>query len=135
MNHIELIIIGWILAAVPLSANAASARIAGTYSSFFYSAEGGDLLGYEVRLIPTSQGLKAVVQSAQGEAGDLYVVEVKRNANGISFDIPDLSGKPGRFTGNVVERGLEGTIRLPTGDAEKVFLRRTTSHWERLPFK
>lgn len=107
------------------------ARIAGTYSSLTYNKQGGDLLGYEVRIIPTRHGPKAVVQIAEGGAGDIYVVDVKQSAATLSFDIPVPGGQPGRFSGEVSDDGLRGTISYPSGAKEEVFLRRTTSYWER----
>jgi hypothetical protein len=48
----------------------------GTYSSLSYNSESDDLVGYEVRIIPTNQGNKAIVQVAEGDAGRIYIVDV-----------------------------------------------------------
>ncbi len=105
-------------------------RIAGTYSSLAYHEEGGDLLGYEVRIIPTNKGLRAVVQIAEGGAGEVNVVQVVQTGETLAFNIPLADDAPARFEGKVTARGLEGTVTFPSGASERLILRRSVSYWD-----
>lgn len=104
--------------------------LAGTYSSLTFNAEGGDLVGYEVRIIPTNAGNKALVQVAEGDAGRVYLVDVVILTGSIEFDVPLTSSKAGKFTGQLSVAGLRGSISYPTGVRESVFLHRGASYWE-----
>lgn len=112
-------------------AAADSTQVPGTYSSLTYNEEGGDLLGYEVRMIPTNQGIRAVVQVAEGDAGRIHIVDVVEAAGEVSFEIPLASGMHGNFNGKVTSNGLEGEITYPSGEHESLLLKRAISYWER----
>lgn len=105
--------------------------IAGTYTSLSYNQESGDLTGYEVRIIPSNQGNKAVVQVAEGDAGRLYLVDVAETSMQVTFDVPLASGVLGKFEGEVTKLGLKGVISYVPGSSEKVLLKRSASYWER----
>ena len=106
-------------------------KVAGTFSSLTYNAEGGDLIGFEVRIVPSNEGLKALVQVAQGDSGKVYLVSVEQKGDVLSFDVPLSLNMHGRFEGTVSPNGLDGKISYPTGAIERVSLKRTTSYWER----
>jgi hypothetical protein len=107
-------------------------KLPGTYSSLSYNAEGGDLLGYEVRLIPARVGLLAVVQIAEGGAGEVFLVPVKQEtADVVSFSIGSPGKKPAKVRGTVSEIGMDANIVQPSGESERVFLKRGASYWER----
>lgn len=121
-----------LIVAVSVAVAAPTTKYAGTYSSLAYNAESGDLTGYEVRIIPSNQGLKAVVQVAEGDAGRVYIVDViKKNSNTLSFAVPLASGIHATFTGTVSALGLDGVISFPSGHTQKIFLKRSISYWER----
>lgn len=103
----------------------------GTFSSLIYNAQSGDLTGYEVHLIPTNLGLKAVVQVAEGDAGRLYVVDATIKGDEIELRIPLVSGAAGLFKGRLSGGGIDGSISFPSGFVEKVFLKKTRSYWEK----
>lgn len=105
-------------------------KLAGTYSSIVFNEEGGDVLGYEVRIAPTARGFQAVVQVAEGAPGPLHVVDVIQTKDSIKFDIPLDGEVKGTFEGRVTASGLEGIISLPAGRV-RVELKRTISYWER----
>lgn len=105
-------------------------KLAGTYSSFTYNEEGGDVLGYEVRIAPTSHGFQAIIQVAEGAPGLLHVVDVVQKGDLIKFDVPLDGEVKAAFEGRVTARGLEGTITLPAG-LQRVTLKRAMSYWER----
>jgi len=106
-------------------------RLTGMYSSLAYNSEGGDLVGYEIRIVPTNQGNKAVVQVAEGDAGRIYVVDVTGDDKDLYFDIPLASGVRGKFHGHVGDEGLEGAISFPGQLVENVTIRKSTSYWEK----
>lgn len=109
---------------------ASGRRITGTYSSLQYNAQSGDLLGYEVLIIPTDVGYKAVVQVAEGAPGQVYICQVMQKGDTISFDITLSSGAKESFTGEVTGNFLTGDILSPSGK-EHVQLKRGTSYWDK----
>ena len=102
----------------------------GTYSTLKYNREGGDLLGYEVRIVPTVNGLQAVVQVAEGVPGPLYIVPVLEKDGIIKFEIPITANVRGAFEGKATAVGLEGKLTLPAGTTN-ILLKRKTSYWEK----
>jgi hypothetical protein len=113
-----------------ISVEAIAASPAGTYSSLQYNQEGGDLLGYEVLIIPTDVGYKAVVQVAEGSPGEVYIVELHMSDGYIHFDIPLSSGKKESFSGQVRGQFLIGDITSPSG-IEHVRLKHGSSYWDK----
>lgn len=109
---------------------AASRSVFGTYSSLKYNNESGDLLGYEVLIIPTDVGLKAIVQVAEGSPGQVYIVRVVEKGGNISFDIPLSSGIRESFSGRVEGSYLIGDVFSP-GGKEHVELKRGMSYWDK----
>lgn len=120
-----------LLACMQVACASGAVKLPGTYSSLAYHEEGGDLIGYEVRFIPTNQGTKAVVQVAEGDAGRIYIVDVVEEAGTVQFEIPLASGLRSKFSGKLTDDGLKGTITSPSGEHEDLFLRRATSYWEK----
>lgn len=106
-------------------------KVAGTYSSFEFNEEGGDLVGIEIRLIPTRVGLKAVVQVAEGGAGDIDLVAVTETNGEVRFDVPTPGSAPAKFKGRISVSGMAGTLSYPSGATENIVLKRTSSYWER----
>lgn len=105
------------------------AALVGRYSSLTYNSEGGDLVGYEVRIMPTNQGNKAVVRVAEGDAGRIYIVDVIGNDKELYFDVPLESGVRGHFRGRLSGKGLEGTISFPDRSVENVTIRKLANYW------
>jgi hypothetical protein len=117
----------WLFAAlvlVPMISAAADARISGIFTSLKYHEEAGDLLGYEILIVPTGNEWSAVVQVAQGELGVPFVVPVTVKGQTISFPIPDEFGG-GSFNGKISSKSLKGTFGNDT-----VNLRRGKSYWQ-----
>jgi hypothetical protein len=109
----------------------ASPWITGTYSSFTYHQEAGDLNGVEVRLILTRTGVKGVVQFAEGGAGNVALVDVTVTGNRIRFELPPGFQPEGVFEGVVTSKGLEGTFSYKGGAQEHLTLPRKQSYWDR----
>jgi hypothetical protein len=107
-------------------------KVIGTYSSFVYNAEGGDLLGIEVHIVPTRHGIKAIVQAAEGEPGDIEVADLNQGAGGIlSFNVPMIGQTGVTFEGRVTADGLKGKLIYPSGTSQEVFLKRAMSYWDK----
>jgi hypothetical protein len=111
------------------SAQAQFKRPQGTFSSLRFNSESGDVLGYEVRIVPVGETFQAVVQVAEGEPGPLHVVAVSIKDGQITFDVPFASDIVGRFVGKVTKTGLVGRISLPNA-SETVQLKRSRSYWD-----
>ena len=107
------------------------AQLRGTYTSLAYHQEAGDLLGYEVRFIPTKGGTRAVVQMAEGEPDEVYVVEVKASGNDVAFDMPMSAKERARFTGKLGKNRLVGVIAFPSGASEQISLNKGVSYWDK----
>ena len=109
---------------------ASDARITGTYSSLKYNSQSGDLLGYEILIIPTDTGFKGVVQVAEGAPGQVYVVEILKRGSDISFDMPLGPGVKESFSGHVTRNFLVGDISSSSGK-EHIQLKRGISYWDK----
>lgn len=107
------------------------ALFTGTYSSFEYNAEAGDLNGVEVHILFTDKGLKAVVQFADGGAGDVALVNVTATGTQLHFEIPAGFEYEGRFDGTVSAKGLDGTFTYKGSRPEHLVLPRTLGYWDR----
>jgi hypothetical protein len=127
--HVGLWISAWLsfsLSAVGQENSVVSAWIAGTYSSFEFNEEGGDLNGIEIRLIPVPTGFKAVVQFAQGEPQDVALVDATVAGSRVRFVLSD-----GSFDGVVSPKGLEGMFKYKSGASKHVSLHRGSSYWDK----
>ena len=83
-----------LLAACLLLAVAASVaaqsevRPTGTFSNLHFHAEGGDLLGTEVKIVLTRNGYQAALQIAEGGPSEIMVADVTVQHKTIRFSIP-----------------------------------------------
>lgn len=114
------------------SSTVGSRQIRGTYSSLEFNSEGGDLLGYEVKFVPTNGGTKAVIQVAEGDAGRLHVVDIRQDGEKIWFDVEYGSGVVGKFVGRVTDSAVSGYIETQEGGRENVILERKASYWDQV---
>lgn len=108
-----------------------SPRLTGTFSNFEFHRDSGDLNGVEIRLIRVRDGIKGVVQFADGGAGEVILVDVSNNGNKVIFTSPASYQPKLRFEGEVLQRGLIGKILYSSGAVENVFLKRQQSYWDR----
>lgn len=105
-------------------------RLTGTFSSMSYHAQSGDILGAEVKLVPGSRSLVAIVQLAEGAPEDPYVAEARLEGNRVSFRFPALGGGVNSFEGVVLDSALVGTFTYRSGSKESVRLRRNCGFWD-----
>jgi hypothetical protein len=96
----------------------------------YYNAEGGDVIGDEIKIVYTRKGYQGVVQFAEGAPDELMIVGIEVVGAKVSFSVPDSSPYAGQFTG-VIENGiLKGEFRFKTGGADKVELKKGKSYWD-----
>lgn len=116
---------------IPVAAEAApKSKVIGTFSSFRFNADSGDLNGMEVKIVPTPNGYNAVIQLAEGEPGLLSIVHVIVKDEDVEFDVPLQRDAVGKFKGKIKQSGLYGSIRWPS-EIESVRLLRGKSYWDR----
>ena len=105
-------------------------RVTGTYTNMYYNAEGGDVIGDEIRIVYTRNGYQGVVQFAEGEPEGLVIVGVEVVGAKVSFSIPDSSPYAGKFTGTIENEILRGEFQFKNGGADKVELKKGKSYWD-----
>lgn len=105
--------------------------LTGTYTSFLYNKEGGDLNGVEVRLVQTQKGMVAVVQFAEGGPGDVAVVQVDAKGGRIHFDMPGGFSTEGYFDGTLSSKAITGVFHYKGGAKEPIVLPRGKSYWDK----
>src|SRR5882762_4247453 len=86
-------------------------RLTGTYSDMYYNAQGGDVLGTEIRIINTRKGFQGVIQFSEGAPEELVVVDIQIKNDAVSFVVPELSPYAGEFAGNIRAGVLKGEFR------------------------
>lgn len=125
-----LVVISIFMAALT-PANAADARMSGIYSDMSYNAEGGDLLGMELMIVPTPEGgYTAFVQIAEGGAPAVALVPLTVSGSRIEFTMPGTGGHfVGVITGDsLVGHWTEGQLSSTGGKEEH--LKRGKSYWQ-----
>lgn len=106
-------------------------RLTGTFSSFEFHRQSGDLNGIEIRLIRVRGGIKGVVQFAEGGAGDVMLTDVSTTENNITFSSPANYQPAFTFEGAVRQKEIIGKVIYSGGAVEKVVLKRQPSYWDR----
>lgn len=109
-------------------------RVFGTFSNLEYNEEGGDLLGFELKIVPTRRGHQAALQVAAGEPSEIMTVDVQVDKNKIRFQIPHSYPLYGgaTFEGQIDSGGITGQFKWATGVlGEKQRLVRGQGYWDR----
>ena len=106
-------------------------KVTGTYTNIQYNNESGDLNGIEILILPTPNGFKAVIQIAEGGAGAPFIVDLKVDADHLSFKLPASIDENGSFEGVVHAGSLNGTLSYSSGSSEKVILSKSCSYWDK----
>lgn len=120
-----------LLASATFAAEPQTKRITGIYSNLSYNAEGGDLLGMELLIIPSGHGPEVAysvfVQIAEGGAPFSVVVPLKVTGNKIEFNLPSGGVYSGEhFVG--MFKGSELVVRWSQGTEEH--LKHGKSYWQ-----
>jgi hypothetical protein len=102
-----------------------SARLTGTYSTLRSLGGDDDLIGVEVIIVRSAEGLRAFVQTADGIPAAPVLVPVKVEGTTLLFTIPSTTGQPLQFKGKATRQGLAGTL-----DDRPLTLPRRRSYWQ-----
>ena len=108
-------------------------RVTGTFSNLVYTAEGGDLLGVEIKIVPTRRGFQGALQIAEGGPSEIMVVDVRVQGEQLEFTIPE-SYRPyggGSFKGKVNANGIVGRFVFNGNAQEEARLVRRPGYWDR----
>jgi hypothetical protein len=105
-------------------------RVTGTYSDMYYNAQGGDVLGTEIKIVNTRKGLQGAIQFSEGAPEQLVVVDIQIKNDAVSFVIPEPSPYAGEFTGSTRAGVLIGEFRYKSGGSNKVELKKGKSYWD-----
>jgi hypothetical protein len=73
--------------------SAAKDNYLGTFSTFNFNSESGDLNGMEIKIVYTRLGKQAAVQFSEGEPGPLVTANVICEGNKIHMNIPETHGQ------------------------------------------
>ena len=111
----------------PMSSQAEEIMATGTFSSMYYHEEGGDLLGYELRIVQGKDGFEGTWQSACGVPNSLVLVKPKIEGKTITFSYSYDGKKFHHFRGKYTDYGIE---REGMADSYWEKLKRRPSYWE-----
>ena len=100
-------------------------RVTGTYSTLRSLGGEDDVIGLEVIIVRSPEGLRAFVQTADGVLATPVVVPVNADGATVSFTIPAATGEPLEFKGKATRQGLTGTL-----DGRPMTLPRRRSYWQ-----
>ena len=130
---IVLALLGCLLA-LGTSAHAKSEIwLTGTFSSLRFNTKAENLLGVELKIVPTRKGYQGALQIAEGGLSEIMVVDVQlRRNNTIRFNTPvsyPFYGG-GTFEGRVDSKGITGDFTFVgvTGNPERLV--RGRSYWD-----
>ena len=101
-------------------------KVTGTFSTLQnMGSDVEDLVGIEVTIVGTGNGLQAIVQTADGIPTAPAIVPVKVDGTRVSFPIPSMNGELMEFKGKVTPQGLTGKL-----DGKSLTLPRRKSYWQ-----
>jgi len=107
-------------------------KVSSLYSDLTYSAEGGDLLGMELLVVPAGEDKTGILwnaffQLSEGAAPYCTVVSLLVRGNKVEFTLPPGGALGGlHFTGTI--SSTEMVLTTPSGQVEH--LRRGKSYWQ-----
>lgn len=127
---------GWaLLLLLPLSSAVAAKEgdgIAGTYSSLKYSHESGDLSGYEIQIVPVTNGYRVVLQLAEGEVTDVVVADASIDESGrILASFPLRAGGSCRLRARLDGGKLVGVLSFDMSGDVELTVPRSSGYWDR----
>jgi hypothetical protein len=103
----------------------APAKVTGTYSTLRSVGGEDDMIGLEVIIVRSREGLRAFVQTADGVLASPVLVPVNADGSSLTFTIPSMTGQPLEFKGKATRQGLTGTL-----DEHPLTLPRRRSYWQ-----
>jgi len=108
-------------------------KYAGTFTSFSYHREGGDLVGVEIKIVPVKGRYQGALQIAEGGPSPLMVVDILFDKDKVRFEIPGSYAVYGGgiFDGKIDSKGIKGTIKFKSGGEDEWDLKRNYSYWDK----
>lgn len=110
-----------------VSASDRPVKITGCYSNMYFNEEGGDLLGFELFVVPTRDGYHVLYQHSEGEPDAPLLVPATVEGDTIRFTVSHDGPFPGQFRGTVTEHELTGRFERIN---EEIVLERKASYWQ-----
>lgn len=126
ISKISLISTLCLLLLFTIAAKQPNVKVTGTFSSFEYHRDSGDLAGTEV-FIFYARNYWVLYQESEGEPGTPFLVEAKMNGDKIEFSVPANDGNKRNFKGRITNKYLMGTF---DGDNNLIKLPRKRSYWQ-----
>lgn len=102
-----------------------SAKVTGTFSTLRSVGGDDDMVGLEVIIVRSREGLRAFVQTADGVLAAPVLVPVTADGATLRFSIPSMGGEALEFKGKATRQGLTGTL-----DERPLTLPRRRSYWQ-----
>ena len=108
-------------------------KYTGTFSNLEYNQEGGDLLGMEIKIVPTKKGYQGALQIAEGGPSELMVVDVFFEKDNVKFEIPKSYSVYGGgvFEGKIGSKEIKGALRFKGTEGDKEILTRGQGYWDK----
>ena len=122
--------LAFILLFASIHARAEEARVIGTFSNLEFIEESGDLVGMEIKIVPTGDRYQAAVIVSEGAPNAMVVVDVRVDGTSIEFEVP-AADAGWKFSGRVTAKSLSGMVTYASGQTEKVILPRQCGYWDR----
>ena len=101
-------------------------KITGCYSNLAYHEESGDLLGWELFIVFSSDTYHVLFQESEGWPTVLLLLPLKVEGSSIRFTVPRAAGGQ-EFTGTVSAAGITGRFADLN---QEIFLPRKPSYWQ-----
>lgn len=112
---------------------AGNVKITGTFSNMTYNKQGGDLTGYELRIILGRGHHVGIFQVTEGEPSEPIVAAIRwtDKSNGkFEMTITEPKDYEGKLTGVIEKNSLSFEYVHPNGAKEQAKLPRRKSYWD-----
>jgi hypothetical protein len=103
----------------------------GTYTNLALQKQTGDLLGAEIRFVLSGTGYKALVQFAQGGAGEVTLHTAMLTPSEVTLNTTGRQDGMVRIYGRFTPAGLDATFHFDQGGKEQMLLKKGRSYWDR----
>ena len=129
MRTVGVIAMMLVLCTLTIGQGTASASLFGPFTNLRYVDEGaGDIIGYEVTIIPQYRQPYAIFQCAEGVPSDPILVPLHVENGTITFTVEKTGMCDGNYHASLAKSGLR--LRA-TNRAHPEYLLRTTSYWSK----
>lgn len=108
-------------------------KLTGTFSSLEYNRAGGDLTGFEFRIVPGRAQHFGLLQFSEGEPVDPILGEIKwinRETGEFEMSVSQPKEYEGKLRGKVEAKALIFHFDYKSGGKENATLKRKASYWD-----